>query len=226
LVPVIGLANEMPTRVGYAFDKDTMDLLYIEKHYQVTNNNKLHHSWVIYTDDEGNQIAGKTNNFSHDSYMPDFTLKNYLTGHSESVIMTGDEYLVSFSRKFNAKLKEKTIQKSTNGIIDAGFDNSIISSWDKLIKNEVIEKNFLIPSLTRYIKFRIYQSNIIESDGSKLRVINIEPANFIARAFAGTTSLSYDYSAPVLREYNGISNMRDVSGNNFDVVIKYTYILN
>jgi hypothetical protein len=146
-------ASSIPTRIGYAYDKSSKELLYIEKHYQINNSNGMPlHAWVIYTDKDGNQIAGKTNNFSRDLLMPDFHLKNHQTGHIESVREKSGDLIVSFIRNSDSKLKEKILEKSSDGIIDAGFDNAVIESWGRIIIGEVIEKNFLIPSMMRFIR--------------------------------------------------------------------------
>ncbi|MGB1801015.1 MAG: hypothetical protein ACPHLK_09330 [Gammaproteobacteria bacterium] len=220
------LAEDAPSRIGYAFDKKTDELVYTESHYENISAGLVEKSEVIYKDPSSNIIAKKTANFAVDPFMPEFSLVNNKTGHREQTEYIEKKsqekkYKVLFTKTSKGPVKDKTLALPEKGISDAGFDNFIVEHWDELKAGEVLIREFLIPSQMDFIKFKIYQDSITEIDNEKLRVINIEPKSFLIRAFAGTTKLYYSENKPELKRFDGVSNMRDANGDNYKVVIKY-----
>ena len=127
---------------------------------------------------------------------------------------------------FFSGTKSKTQRKSQinykdGAISDAGFDNFIIEHWDQIIAGKEFKRDFLVPSMQEFLSFRIYQDAILNKEGQSLRLINIEPNSFFVRVIAGKIKLYYDIDEPILRVFEGVSNMRDSKGDNYDVFIKY-----
>ena len=209
------------TRIGNAYDGDSNQLLYTENHYETFNEGVLLRSEVIYKDVEENIIAKKTADFSDSQFMPEFALENLMTGHKEETRYIENKYEVIFSESRAKTQKESLIKFKDGSISDAGFDNFIIVHWDELVAGKKFKREFLVPSMLDFINFRIYQEAIVDKDGQLLRLINIEPDSFFVRVIAGTLKLYYDKNEPALRIFEGVSNMRDIKGDNFNVVIKY-----
>lgn len=214
-------ADEAPNRIGYAYDKNTKELIYTESHFEIIDKGLVENSKVIYKDPMDNIFAHKTANFSVNPFMPEFSLNNNRTGHKEETQYIQIEYKVIFTKSSKEPLKNSLLELPKNGISDAGFDNFIVEHWDELISGDVLKRDFLIPSMMGFVKFRIYQDKIVDEEGESLRIINIEPNNFLIRTFAGTTKLFYESNEPNLRRFDGVSNMRDSNGNNYKVVINY-----
>lgn len=217
----VSVAEEMPTRVGYAYDKDSEELIYTETHYEKFAGETVAESKVVYKDISEKVFAEKSVDFSVNKFLPEFNLRNDLTGHVEATRFVENKYEVIFSKLQSETKKEALLKFPENGISDAGFDNFIIKHWAELIEGEVYVREFLIPSMMDFIKFKIYQDDVVDDDNKSLRVINIEPNNFFIRAFAGTTRLYYEKSRPALRKFDGVSNMRDSKGDNLKVTIRY-----
>jgi hypothetical protein len=215
------IAEELPTRIGYAYDKETKDLIYTENHYEKHVDGIIYTSKVIYKDVSEKVFAEKTVDFAKNEFIPEFNLQNNLTGHIESTRFVQSKYEVVFSKLYADSKKDTLLNYPSDGISDAGFDNFIIRHWDELKNGEVFVRNFLIPSMMDFIKFRIYQDEVINEQNKTLRVINIEPDSFLIRAFAGTTKLFYENTMPVLKKFDGVSNMRDSNGDNLKVTIRY-----
>lgn len=214
-------ADDSLTRVGYAYDRDTNQLLYTENHHETFKQGVLLRSEVIYKDIDENIIAKKIADFSNSQFMPEFVLENLKTGHKEKTRYIDNKYEVIFSESKAKSLKESLLKFKLNSISDAGFDNFIIAHWNELIAGEKFKREFLVPSMLDFMNFRIYQKAIVDKDGHTLRLINIEPDSFFVRVIAGTLKLYYDDDKPVLRIFEGVSNMRDNKGDNFNVVIKF-----
>lgn len=217
----IATADEMPTRVGYAYDKNTDDFIYTETHYEKFSGKTVAKSRVVYKDTSEEIFAEKNVDFSVNKFLPEFKLKNKVTGHMESTRFIENKYQVAFIKSEKEPKKEVAIDTPNDGISDSGYDNFIIKHWDEIKEGEVFVRGFLIPSLTKFIKFRIYQEEVIDDEHGSLRVINVEPNSFLLRAFAGTSKLYYDKAKPRLRKYDGVSNLRDSKGENLQVMIRY-----
>ncbi len=214
-------AEEVQTRVGYAYDNQSNELVYTENHFEEYNDGLILKSQVIYKDPSDKVIARKIVDFSNNPFMPEFALTNIETGHKEATRFIQSEYEVVFSKMRTEPEEIARLNMPEEGISDAGFDNFIIKHWADLIAGEKYKREFLIPSMMNFINFRIYQDKIIDENGQLLRVINIEPDSFFIRAFAGTTRLYYDNEKPKLRKFDGVSNMRDNNGDNYNVMIRY-----
>ncbi len=209
------------TRVGYAYDLEDKGLLYSEYHYESINQDLVRQSSVIYKDSKGEVFAEKKVNFEIRPFLPEFKLMNEATGHLESTAYIKNEYKVRFLEKVNDKLKEKLLNYSEDAISDAGFDNFVMSHWQQIISGEQFTRDFLIPGMLRFFKFRIYQKEIAEEAGEKYRVLVIEPDSFLIRQFTRASRLYYAFDKPELKRFEGISNMRDAEGKNYTVLIKY-----
>jgi hypothetical protein len=98
-----------------------------------------------------------------------------------------------------------------------------MSHWQQISNGEQFTRDFLIPGMLRFFKFRIYQQEIVEEGGEKYRVLIIEPDSFLIRQFTRASRLYYAFDKPELKRFEGISNMRDSDGKNYTVRIKYHY---
>ena len=209
------------TRVGYAYDSLSNQLLYTESHHEEYDAGKIIYSEVIYKDTNENVIAKKTADFSYNQFMPEFALENANTGHIEKTRFVENKYEIIFSESVNKSQKESLIKFNKDAISDAGFDNFIIFHWNELVAGKRFKRDFLVPSMLDFIRFRIYQDEVVNAEGQSLRLINIEPDSFFVRVIAGTLKLYYDNEKPALRIFEGVSNLRDSKGENYNVVIKY-----
>jgi len=215
------LAERTHTRTGYAYDQKTNDLIYSEIHYEKYKNGLILHSNVIYKNPESNVIARKRVDFIRNSFLPEFSLQNNFTGHLEITSYAGDKYKIIFVALQGQAEQTATIEYPSDAVGDAGFDNLIIRYWQQIITGEVLRRDFLVPSMLDFVKFRIYQKGLVDENGQFLRVIHVEPDNFFVRAFATRIKLYYDKNAPRLRRFEGISNIRDKQGDNYHVIIRY-----
>ena len=209
------------TRIGYAYDLNTDQLLYTENHYEKYSDGVLQNTKVIYKDLSENIFASKTADFSDNQFMPEFELENTRTGHEEKTRFIENKYEVIFSGTKSKTRKQSQINYKDGAISDAGFDNFIIEYWDLIISGKEFKRDFLVPSMQDFLSFRIYQDAVLNKQGQSLRLINVEPNSFFVRVFAGKIKLYYDINKPILRVYEGVSNIRDSKGKNYNVLIKY-----
>ena len=214
-------AEPAQSRVGYAYDKQGETLLYTEHHHELRGEGLVRKSRVLYKKENGAVFAEKTLDFTTDFFLPEFSLVNKQTGHNETTRYVDENYQVSFIKSHESREKQKPLSYTSGAISDAGFDNFVTSHWDELTSGKEFTRDFLIPGLLRFFKFRIYQDSVVEEDDSRYRVLHIEPANFFLRKLAGTSRLYYEHDWPELKKFRGISNMRDENGDNYKVTIIY-----
>jgi len=208
-------------RVGYAYKIDSKELLYTETHNEIWKDGLIVSDKVVYRDAQGNVFAEKQVDFRNNRFAPDFTLKNQRTGHLEAGSNKRDDYEIEFRPVDTADKKTEVVDLPSNAIADAGFDEFIIRNWDEIIAGKTLRRDFLIPSMFGFYDFRIYQSDVLEKENQKRRVINVESNNFFYRLLGAKTQLEYAYDEPSLKTFTGVSNMRDEEGNNLNVRIVF-----
>ena len=210
---------EVNERVGYARDVNTDTLLYTESHYETYDNGIIISDRVTYADADGNVFAEKEVDYSQNRFMPDFNLENNETGHREIVNKRDTELEVIFTPNEQSQTRRNVIALPENGIIDAGFDQFVVQHWDTLTDGKKLVRKMLIPSMKKFIDFRIYQESIDEQRGK--RTLKVEPDSALLRFLADPLVLEYGMDSPRLYVFTGTSNMRDASGDNLQVTITF-----
>lgn len=217
-MPVLA-ETQVSERVGYAYDIDTGELLYSESHYETFLDGRIVSDKVTYRDAAGKVFAEKEVDYSGSPVMPDFNLQNFATGHQEIASKLKSEVRVAFTPNEESSLKSETIPLPEQGIIDAGFDRFIVAHWQELVEGKQMVRKMLIPSLKKFIDFRIYQSQVDSASGK--RKLTVEPNSALIRFLADPLLLEYELDQPRLLSYKGKSNMRDRKGDNLQVRIDF-----
>jgi hypothetical protein len=215
----IGCAHaEVSERVGYAYDKQTGEFLYSETHREVMENGRIVTNTVSYRDSADNVFAKKYIDFQRSLTMPDFHLVNAHNGHVEGA-SGADEWLnVHFRQMSDTDVREASVETPRNGIIDAGFDRFIEQHWDALAAGEVIEREFLIPSQLDFYTFEIER---VRDENPDEHVFQLRIKSMFLQIFVQPVLVHYDSRTRSLLRYEGISNIRNGEGQNFDVRIEF-----
>lgn len=209
---------EVMTRVGYAYDKQTGKLLYSETHREVNENGRVAMSTVTYKDTAGRVFAEKHIDYRKSLVMPDFHLINEENGHVEGASGTDERLKIHFRPVINAEVQEAYVESPRNGIIDAGFDRFIEQNWTSLVNGEVLDREFLIPSQLDFYTFEISKAK--EQPPGEF-VFQLRVKSVLLQMFVPPVLVHYDARTRALLRYEGISNIRDEDGENFDVRIEF-----
>lgn len=204
-------------RTGYAYALDKDMLLYTEKHHESVENGRVVRSVVTYRDPEGQIVATKRLDFSGNAASPGFRLENARNGHLEGAEQRDDKLLVFFRRTTNHDYEEAKLDFPGRAIIDGGFDRFVESNWTRLLQGEVFKRPFLVPSLQRFLDFRIYLERRTDADV----VFIMEPASLLLRIVGEEIIVTYDRDNAALKRYEGISNLRDQEGSNYRVRVEF-----
>lgn len=213
-----GASAEVLERVGLAYDKQAGTFLYSETHHEVKENGRLVHATVTYRDADGKAFAAKHINFRRSLVMPDFQLVDSGNGHVEGVLRGDAQLKVHFRPLSDASVQKASVEMPGNGIIDAGFDRFIERNWEALAAGNVLERQFLIPSQLDFYTFEI--ENIGEKDAAEV-TFELRIKSIFLQMLVPPVLVSYDARTRSLLRYEGISNIRDESGRNFDVRIEF-----
>lgn len=209
---------EVRERVGYAYDKKTGEFLYSETHREVIENGRVVKNTVAYRDDDGNVFAEKYIDYQKSLVMPDFHLVNSENGHVEGARGGADRFKVHFRQLSDTSVQEASVDTPSNGIIDAGFDRFIEQNWTSLVNGEVLEREFLIPSQLEFYTFEIRKVRVEQPDEVAFQ-LGIK--SVLLQIFVPPVLVYYDAQTRSLLRYEGISNIRNENGENFEVRIEF-----
>lgn len=204
-------------RIGYAYESGKDKLLYTEEHKEWKEDGTITKSIVTYRNSEGNIIATKNLDFSGDPVNPDFQMSSTFNGHLEGAKQKADHVVVFFRKSRDDEYEEEEIGLPDGAIIDGGFDRFVEINWDRLLAGEVFKQPFLVPSFHRFIDFKIY----LEEQNQDESVFIMEPASLLLRIVGGGIKVTYDRDNAALKLYEGISNVRDSSGENYEVRVQF-----
>ena len=215
----IGSAHaEISERVGYAYDKQTGEFLYSETHREALKDGRLVTNTVSYRDGAGKVFAEKYVDFQRSLTMPDFHLVNAGNGHVEGARGTDERLDVHFRQLSDTDARAASVETPRNGIIDAGFDRFIEQHWDALVAGDVIERQFLIPSRLDFYTFEVERAKTerLDDHAFQLRI-----KSMFLQMFVQPVLVHYDSRTRSLLRYEGISNIRNRKGENFNVRIEF-----
>ncbi len=204
-------------RSGYAYELGKDRLLYIEEHEETVAGGRVALSEITYRRTGGEVIATKRLNFAGDATSPDFRLENPGNGHLEGAKRENGRLVVFFRKSDSHELSERALRPPEDAIIDGGFDRFIEANWSRLIQGEVFERPFLVPAFQKFLDFRIYLERAANADV----VFVMEPASLLVRLVGGRIVVTYDRDSAALKRYEGISNIRDPDGNNYEVRVEF-----
>lgn len=225
------VSAEVRERIGHAYDRTSGALLYKESHRETYADGELIADTVRYIDPQGRTIGYKHVDFSQDPFVPEFQLDNNRTGHVEGLSrIAADSLQVRFREHANRELVQQQIPLPRDAIADAGFDRFIESQWDNLIGGETLVRKFLVPSRLEFMQWRIRRDDVSQqearaSDASDSRVVRfaLEIDSAFLRLVVPPILVIYDRDTRRLMRYEGLSNLRDESGENHSVRIEFKY---
>lgn len=217
--PLVSGDEAVKERVGYAYAAGTKNLIYSEHHQEWWKGGRIMRDTVTYRDADGSIIGEKHVDFRRGEVAPEFVLRNIQTGHSEAASADSRKLEVRFRASQSAPVKTEALELPEGAIVDAGFDRFVENNWDALMRGDSFVRPFLVPSRLEFMDFRIRR--IDDGSDESRAVFEMAVDSALLRLFAPAITVAYDPESRSLLEYDGVSNMRDSSGNNFDVKIRF-----
>lgn len=205
--------------IGYAYDKKTGELVYIEEHIKPT----LTQHQVLYSSPDGNVFATKTLDYTPSTIAPNFEQLNDLNG--EYIYVERDENTLNmkYREKTDASEQTESIDITEKRLVaDAGFDEFVRENWEALSRGEQQKVDFLVPSRLSIVPFRMQQAECIEGVENAL-CLSIETSAWWLRLLVDPVFLAYDLEHKYLLRFVGRANISDETGKYQTVDIRYEY---
>ncbi len=174
---------------------------------------------MLYTCRDGSPFARKTVSYV-DPLAPDFLLEIASTGMREGVRTVGTERSVFFRDDRSAPEKTSPLPPIHGLVADAGFDEFVRTHWQGLMSGKSQELHFLVPSRLEEIGFQAQHLRRDTVDGISAEVFRLKLAGFWGWILPGI-DVSYGADDHTLMRYDGLSDLRDASGDNFQTQISF-----
>jgi len=216
------VAADQHWRVGRAYDKDSGALLYEERHVERRDGDEVVGAEVKYLDSRGHIFAVKQVDFSANPLAPEFRLHNRRTGHLEALRRLAEGTVeVRFQAAGTSQATKADLLAPLGSLADAGFDRFIEANWDELLKGDPMACRFLVPSRLEFMNFRVRHQDAGDDFGIVYFALELDSA--LLRLVVPSITVAYDRATRRLLRYEGMSNIRDAAGDNYDVRIEFNY---
>jgi hypothetical protein len=202
---------------GSAFALDDDRLLYRETHLVQAGADGAE-SIVLYRCADGRPFARKRSRDDGDAQQPDFDLVDARMGYREGVRWRDGRREVYVQRgrdrpELSAPLPKKD---AAAAVIDTGFDAFVQRHWDELVRGDALRFDFLVPSRRRFYAFKVDRIEPEEPAPPGSITLRIGLSAWFAFLLPHI-DLTYDLASRRLVRYEGLSNVRDLSGRNYRV---------
>jgi hypothetical protein len=204
---------------GTATARHSAKFLYAEHHVLRFSEGRLAERVVLYTCRDGTPFARKTVSYV-DAFAPDFLLEMSSTGMREGVRTVGNERSVFFRDDRREPEKESPLPPIRGLVADAGFDEFVRAHWHDLMSGQSQELHFLVPSRLEEIGFQAQHLRSDTVDGMSAEVFRLKLAGFWGWVLPGI-DVAYGADDHILMRYDGLSDLRDASGDNFQTQINF-----
>jgi hypothetical protein len=204
---------------GVAKSRHADAFLYGEQHFLVYRDGRLAERAVLYVCRDGSPFARKTVTYT-DTYAPDFLLDDQATGMREGIRSLDQQRQVFFRGNRIEPEKSKVLPQTQSLVADAGFDEFIRAHWDMLMTGQALPLQFLVPSRLKAMSFELQRVRSDTLNGMPIEVMRLKLSGILGEVLPGI-DVSYSANEHVLARYEGLSDLRDAAGDNFQALITF-----
>lgn len=206
--------------IGTAYSLEGERVLYRELRTERWQDGTLVACEVDYLTPDGELFAEKSLRFEGDGMTPEFTFVDHREEFREgSRQLVGAVELFS---GFGGEIERRRTSLPETAVIDAGFDRFIQNGLDRLASGERLEFDFAVPAQGRFVRFQVEKIGTTDYDGRPALALRMRPANLLIRLLVDPIRLVYG-SDGRLREFAGISDIRDAEGKRHLARIVFEY---
>ncbi len=206
---------------GYSRDVRSGALLYVESHYVANEGRSDETRVVLYLCSAGGAAFGRKElTYGSTRQEPRFVFRDARSGYEEGLRRTPAGLQVFQRDNQRSKMRQAAVPANIVIVSDAGFDEFVRLHWNDLEAGKAVKFPFLIPSRLDYLNFRVVKHGEVVIEGEPASVIRLNLSGFLGW-FLPYIDVSYRKNDRVLMRYKGLSNVRDVEGNNHTVQIDF-----
>ena len=205
--------------VGTAYDAQGREL-YKESHW-TSGKPGEEERLILFQCPDGEAFARKHVEDAGHAQTPLFELDDSRIGYREGVRLAANGTREVFVRRNATQLEQTALLESVPGlVVDAGFDRFVLDNWDALVSGQKQKVEFLVPSRLRTYAFELSPTGTDESDGTPVQRFRVELDAWFGFALP-SIDMAYSRDNKTIREYTGVSNIRDNDGKNLKVRIEF-----
>lgn len=207
---------------GVAIEAATKSTIYKENHEVEYDGPLVKKVITTYTAPDGNEIAKLTSIFNGNSQLPNTEFVDRRNGYKEITTLKGNEYhITTISPK--GKKKEGSLDVENNLVCGQGYHNFIIANMDSFKVGEKRELRFIIPSMRDYFTFDLTFLGPLNKDNPDEVTFRLDITNWILKMFADKIQVTYSKKDKVLLRYEGLTNLKNDKGDQYDAILTYTF---
>lgn len=213
------VASNIAAVTGKAYSISGEELLYVEQHRWTSNELRL----VRYLSPAGHVIAKKSVNYQQSRTSPNVEQVNDVAGELIRVTrLEGGKTQIDYRAKDGEKITSETLSTPAKQVVDAGFDEFVLTHWESLSSGSKLAMEFVAPSRQTHVRFAIKQKPCADENTDTV-CFQIKPTGFIYRLALDPIDLTYQRSSQRLLRFVGMGNIADKSGDYLNVDIRYEY---
>jgi len=204
---------------GSATAQPAGKLLYRENHHLHFRDGKITARVVLYTCRDGSPFARKVVSYV-ESTSPDYVLEDASNGMREGIQSNGNERTVFFRNDRVAAEKRSRLPAVPDLVADAGFDEFVRSHWQPLVDGNTMTMNFLVPSRLEAMAFKVQHIRRDVIEGAPVELFRLKLSGVLGWV-APSIDVYYGSSDHILMRYEGVSDLRDASNENYRAEIDF-----
>ena len=217
-------ANGYVTYSGTARARHGPRVLYLERDVVRYQNGSPAERVVLYSCANGVAFARKEVTYV-DPLAPDFMLEDVASGMREGIRSVPPGRSVRAARSVffesrNEPPKSGPLPQVADLVADAGFDEFVHLHWDDLVKDRTLTLHFLLPSRLDDYAFQVRRLRADRIEGVPVQVFRLRLSGFWGWILPGI-DVAYGEANRVLVRYDGLSDLRDPSNDNFQTVVSF-----
>jgi hypothetical protein len=204
---------------GTATDRNNSRFVYGERHVLEFHRGAIVNRVVLYTCADGSPFARKVVSYMTPT-APDFELEDDSSGLREGVRGASSGRVVFFRQNGSSQEKSAPLPPTPGLVIDAGFDEFVRANWSRLMSGQSMRFHFLVPSRLESISFQVQHLRKDRIDGVPVEVVRLKLSGMLGWILP-SIDVSYAAAEHVLLRYDGLSDLRDASNDNYQVIIDF-----
>ena len=208
------------TYTGTAVSRRTAEFLYGEKHLLRYRDGHIAERVVLYTCRDGAPFARKIVSYV-DPLAPDFHLTNAASGQEEGIRTESGGRKVFFRSDSQDTEKVGPLPRVEGLVADAGFDEFVRLNWQRLMTDKAMQMPFLVPSRLDAYSFQVQHVRSGRFEGVPMEVFRLRLSGFWGWFLPGI-DVYYGTDDRTLLYFDGLSNLRNASGDNYLVRITFS----
>jgi hypothetical protein len=205
---------------GMAFELSSGKMIYSEQHFLHLRDNALVERVTLYRCPNGKPFGRKLLQTKGKAQMPEFETTDTRLGYREGLQTRAKGLTVFYQSSLKKPEKSELLDAKRVMVADAGFDEFVRLNWTALTQGKAVALDFIVPSQLDYLGFKVKWLRKSTFNGEAVQVFKLAPSGILGWVTSGI-DVSYADSDRSLRSFSGLSNLRDLSGDNYEAKIDF-----